>query len=88
MGWPVIITPIKMPDGGNGCICPECNHAGAAHLVGIGCTVVIAWQRKADVGSDPVQLNLLEGSGMRDGDGEPVIPVLCPCLKGYDEGER
>jgi len=79
---------------GNGRICPDCNHPGAAHLVGIGCTVVIRWLREADVGSDPVQLNLLEESGIRDTaggyrlHGEPIIPVLCPCMTGHDEGGR
>jgi hypothetical protein len=80
MGMPVEIS------GGNGRICPDCNHAGGHHLVGIGCTVVVSWERQSD---DPGTFSapLFEASGVTL-DGEPVIPVLCPCMTGYDEGGR
>jgi hypothetical protein len=54
--------------------------------MGIGCTVVIAWEREEQTngfGQAVLPLDLVKA----EEDGEPVIPVLCPCER-YDEGAR
>ncbi len=77
--------PVEIPNR-NGRACPKCSHAGGHHLMGIGCTVVIAWEREDQTnafGQIMLPLDLVKA----EEDGEPVIPVLCPCER-YDEGAR
>ncbi len=63
--------------------CPECGHEADAHLVGIGCTEVVAWERDRGAGVGE-QAALFDERGA-DSTGSPVI---CPCSRGMEGGKR